>query len=124
MIAGFRRIRLLAFLLLAGTPGLGGLALQTLHPCPAEMPWLPVSGGHHAHHAAGDEAATDEGASGACHCIGSCSISAPAGLAATTPALAQSSWVDVSLASHRVAHAPVLLPIDRFPPKTAPPLLG
>ena len=123
MIAGIRRIRLLALLLLAGTPGLGGVAVQALHPCPAEMPWLGGSAGDHAHHGGGDQSPGAHDA-GACHCIGSCSLSAPAGTAATPRVHAHAELLVVAVGHGQPAPAMALLPIDRFPPKTAPPLLG
>jgi|SRR5687767_8592263 len=122
MIARLRRIRLLAVLLLGGTPGLGGVAVQAFHPCPAEMPWLTGTGGEHSHHSGSDPATADTEA-GDCHCIGSCSSSAPA--SASAPAVVSRAELVAVAARHRQPpSAVVLLPIDRFPPKTAPPLLG
>jgi hypothetical protein len=52
-------MRLLALLLLLLSPGLGGWAMQVLHPCPAEASHAPAHGGQ------GVE----------CHCFGSCNAS-------------------------------------------------
>lgn len=123
MIAGIRRIRLFALLLLAGTPGLGGVAVQALHPCPAEMPWLGGPAEDHAHHSGGDQS-TGTHEADACHCIGSCSLAAPAGTAATPRIHSHVELAGVAIRHRQPAPVMALLPIDRFPPKTAPPLLG
>jgi hypothetical protein len=68
MIARLRQLPLLALLFLAGSPGVGGVALQAVHACTADLAAAaPASdaahhGGHH------DDTSDDEG----CHCIGAC----------------------------------------------------
>jgi hypothetical protein len=67
MIARLRQLPLLALLFLAGSPGVGGVALQAVHACTADLAAAPASdaahhGGHH------DDTRDDE----RCHCIGAC----------------------------------------------------
>jgi hypothetical protein len=116
-------LRLLAFLLLIGSPGLGGTALQAMHGCTERMPWLTgatdveATSGHHG--GTHQEAPAEQG----CHCIGHCQ--ATVAVASPSAAIAE-----------RVEHAPAGGPIlpgesrvapagrvsHRLPPATAPPL--
>lgn len=129
MIGRIRHWRLLTLLLLLATPGLGGTALQALHPCPESMPWLGAGAAaaedaHAAHAAHGPGGSHEESAPahGDCQCVGAC-LSAVA-LAAALPAL-PTAVVALHEGPVRPAAppAPVAQPLDRLPPSTAPPLV-
>jgi hypothetical protein len=127
ILAVLRRSRLLAGLLFAASPALGGTLLTAIHPCPVDTPWLA----HHAP-AAADAAMHHHGEHGApvqghenqtCHCIGR--WLSGANVAPPKPSV-ESQVV--------LAPAPVLLPardssLDLapraalLPPATAPPLV-
>jgi hypothetical protein len=120
--------RLLAVVLMIGSPGLGGAGLQAMHGCTEQMPWLAgsgdvVPGSHDAdsgHHGGHDDAPAESG----CHCIGDCQA---------TPAMASPSagalvrWDDVPAAGSPLAGASRVAPAGRtahrLPPATAPPLI-
>ena len=123
MMARLRALRLLALLLLIGSPGLGGSLVQALHPCTAEMPWMARAddGGHGAHgHGESPSEATDA----QCHCIGSCA----AGIAIVSIAAGPDVRVAAAFAhpspTPRPLAAPRGIPSDRLPPATAPPTLA
>ena len=122
----FRRspwLQLLAVLLMIGSPGLGGAALQGLHGCAERMPWLAdgVADAASGHHAGGhEESPAEQG----CHCIGQCQATAvmaspaPGALARANdlPAAPSTRFAESRIApAGRVPH--------RLPPATAPPLL-
>ena len=116
-----RQLPLLALLFLAGSPGLGGVALQAIHACTAGMggPVAAQSGdaGHHGTHH--DEAPDGED----CRCIGACHASffAPPARAAVVARAEMSPPVELP-----APHLPVVPPAGRghhlLPPATAPPL--
>ena len=119
MPALVQRGRLVALLLLLLTPGLGGWAVQALHPCPT------AAMGHH-HGPDGRQGGSDVPDHKArCHCIGSCHA---------TPAVQPSSAPTVAapipaycLTQHRPDESHLLvtgrLP-ELHPPATAPPSLS
>jgi len=123
MMARLRGFRLLALLLLIGTPGLGGSLVQALHPCTAEMPWMAGAddGGHGAHEHG--EGATDTSAS-QCHCIGSCTVGVPITSPAAGPAVRIAAAFVHPAPSPRPLAVPRGVPADRLPPATAPPTLA
>lgn len=123
-----RGLRLLALLLLLGVPGLGGSALQLLHPCPASAPWLAdaAGGARASHRAAVTDASGHEGhapdAEHRCHCIGSCQLGTaplPAGTAVAVLRLPPEPAPRVIATAAAVP--PAARPADRLPPSTAPP---
>jgi hypothetical protein len=119
MLASVQRGRLIALLLLLLTPGLGGWAVQALHPCPAA-----AVGHHHGSGGHGDGPSVP-GHEAQCHCIGSCHAtpaveptSAPT-IAAPIPAYRLTQ--DRPAESHLLATG--RLP-ELHPPATAPPSLS
>ncbi|HKT61637.1 MAG TPA: hypothetical protein VJQ46_16390 [Gemmatimonadales bacterium] len=117
MRSSVQRGRLMALLLLLLTPGLGGWAVQTFHPCPS-------SGAAHHHQSDGHhESSGAPEHESRCHCIGSCHA---------TPAVAAPSAVTVAapIPAYRLAQArPAVLHFlatgrhpDLHPPATAPPV--
>ncbi|HXE56979.1 MAG TPA: hypothetical protein VNK43_03190 [Gemmatimonadales bacterium] len=124
MLAWLRRSRALALVLLSLTPGLAGVGLQAVHPCPVDLPW--AEGGAAPHDAVHGDAAGHQGDHGAgehCHCIGGCL----GGSAATLPL----ALAIVTLAVEPGAPAPAPAsalerptdrPTDRLPFSTPPPI--
>jgi hypothetical protein len=117
-----RRSRLLALLLLLLTPGLGGWAVQVLHPCATAGAHAAVAHGT-GHHDGGSPA--EPGHAPECRCIGSCQSAAT-----VTPASAPTVAAPIpayQLVSPRPADSHRLpagrIP-DLHPPATAPPLLS
>lgn len=121
-------LRLIAVLFLAGSPGLGGAALQALHGCTEQMPWLSghdAGVGHEgdaapAHHGGGEQGAPAESG---CHCIGHCQATP----AMATTGSATLSEIDVlpsagAVLSGESRVAPAGRIAHRLPPATAPPL--
>ncbi|HEU4829273.1 MAG TPA: hypothetical protein VFT04_08760 [Gemmatimonadales bacterium] len=121
MMARLRQLPLVALLFVAGSPGLGGVALQAIHACTAELGVAASAqaaeaahhGGHH-----GEEPEDD-----ACRCIGACH--APF----FTPAPHASVIAQVELPPRHdlpVPHLADVPPAGRahrlLPPATAPPL--
>jgi hypothetical protein len=119
MPAPVQRGRFVALLLLLLTPGLGGWAVQALHPCPAA-----AVGHHHGSdgHGKGSSAPRHEAQ---CHCIGSCHAT-PAVEPASAPTVAAPIPV-YCLTQGRPAESHFLatghLP-ELHPPATAPPSLS
>jgi hypothetical protein len=122
MLGRTRRSRLLVLLLLLLSPGLGGWAVQALHPCPAEASHAAGDGGSDC---ASHPSPAHGGHGSDCHCFGSCHATPsfqPAGapvVAAPIPSFA--------LAIPRPAEperpaASRLSPLH--PPATAPPALS
>ncbi len=116
-----RQLPLLALLLLAGSPGLGGVALQAIHSCTADLGVAAASetrdaghhGGHHDEAPEGDE----------CRCIGACHAS----FFTRPPRATVVAQVEVPPpAEPRAPYFPVVPPTRRayhlLPPATAPPL--
>src|SRR5690349_1372566 len=119
MLASVQRGRLVALLLLLLTPGLGGCAVQALHPCPAA-----AMGHHHGSDGHGDHPNVP-GHEAQCHCIGSCHAtpavepaSAPT-VAAPIPAYCLTQ--DPPAESHLLSTE---RPPELHPPATAPPSLS
>jgi hypothetical protein len=121
-----RRSRLVALLLLLLTPGLGGWAVQALHPCPADMPSATAASrtghdeGHHHQGAPGHS-----GHSAECRCIGSCQ----AALVART---SDAPTVDAPIPAFQlILPRPATTRVlaegrtpELHPPATAPPILS
>jgi hypothetical protein len=118
MMRLFRQARGVALALMLMSPGLGGMAVQALHPCPAQAP-MQAAGMHHpASHTHDGPASADP----VCHCISSCAATAsPASPTdGRTLAVAESRYLgDAALSSSRPVQQ---LPLDLLPPSTAPPL--
>ncbi len=117
-----RRSCFLVLLLLLLSPGLGGWAVQALHPCPAEASHAAGNGGsdcaRHPMPAHGGHGAD-------CHCFGSCHAT-PSFQPATAPTVA-APIPSFALAIPRPAEperpaASHLSPLH--PPATAPPALS
>ena len=115
MIRVLRRSRLLALVLLLGTPALGGAWLQAFHPCPVDTPWLE----HHGHGPGHDGGSKAE----SCHCVGSCSAASIAVLPTVAAKLdgAPQGFSPRPLFARR-ASVPLPQPSELLPPATAPPL--
>jgi hypothetical protein len=121
MFQRLRRLRLLAFVLMLGVPGLGGAWLQALHPCPVEAPWIVQDAGHDAHTPAGGH--DHAGGSDTCQCLGAC-VAAFVAPPVRTPQLAQATlgeWV-APVPPARTSFLPAARPPHLRPPATAPPL--
>ncbi|HET9150378.1 MAG TPA: hypothetical protein VFN83_01550 [Gemmatimonadales bacterium] len=116
MIGRFRRARWLLVCLLAISPGLGSLAVQALHPCPAHMTMPAGGAGHHADHPAGHDHAAP------CHCIGSCAAGAVASAPIDGRIVAERLQVAVPQAVPSVDRGSSELALRLLPPSTAPPL--
>jgi len=118
MVARVQRGRLIALLLLLLTPGLGGWAVQALHPCPA------AAAGHH-HGSGHGDGPSLPGHESQCHCIGSCHAT-PAVEPASAPTVA-APIPTYCLTQHRPAESHFFatgrLP-ELHPPATAPPSLS
>ena len=116
--------RYLTLLLVAGSPGLGGVGLQVLHTCTERMPWLAegADASSGAHHDGGHEHQAP--ASQACHCLGHCQATAtPASLATAEVVSAQ---LAPSVPLRLAGTSPVAISSresHRLPPATAPPLI-
>ncbi|MEZ4585983.1 MAG: hypothetical protein R2909_06245 [Gemmatimonadales bacterium] len=122
MLRSLRHSRLFSLLLLGASPGLGGVALPVLHPCPVDMPWMAGaeagSGAGHHHETAPEQGGTH---AGTCQCLGACQVSSAAvPKAAGTPVLEPLVF---ERAGPRLAAATPLAarPDRRQPPATAPP---
>ena len=120
-----RRSRLVAGLLIAASPAIGGTVLPAVHPCPVDAPWLAhhEAGAHAAHHAGHGTPATGHHPE-TCHCIGSC-LSGAAMAPPQTPALARQALT--LFAAPRIPTGDSTLELDPpaalLPPATAPPLV-
>jgi len=118
MMRLLRRARWVALALMLMSPGLGGMAVQALHPCPAHTP-MQAAGMHHpASHSHDGPASADP----VCHCISSCAATA-------SPAAPTDGRVLVVAISRVIVNASLgttlparQLPLDLLPPSTAPPL--
>ena len=115
-------LRLIAVLLLIGSPGLGGTGLQALHGCTEKMPWLAdqAAGAAQGHHGGHQEAPAEPD----CHCIGQCQATPAmptAGEAAFSGTADLPAIVPVLSGESRVA--PAGRTAHRLPPATAPPLI-
>lgn len=138
MMARLRRLRWLALVLLVAVPGLGGAALQAVHPCPVDAPWLaaapstpadmPADTPAHGHHGAPAGAPShDAGGHGdVCHCVGACAAAlAPAPITDAGRILEiDADVVAQVLVAPAAELPPAAPPLDRLPPTTAPPRLG
>lgn len=137
MFSVFRRFRSLALLLALAVPGLGGSALQLLHPCPVDTPWLvPAHGGAHPtamampmgmpmatpveQAPASDHHSPD--AHHGCHCVGSCTFQSVTVPAPVSPVVATTVAAPVAPQFPVVSARIHARPADRLPPATAPPL--
>ena len=71
MLSALRRSRILALLLFAASPAVGGTVLPAIHPCPVDAPWLArhAPSGHAGHQGHGSPVGTHHNET--CHCIGS-----------------------------------------------------
>ena len=115
-------LRLIAVLLLIGSPGLGGTGLQALHGCTEKMPWLAAqaAGAAQDHHGSHHEAPAEPD----CHCIGQCQATPAmptAGESHLSPVADLPAVVPVLTGESRVA--PAGRTAHRLPPATAPPLI-
>ena len=122
MMARLRGFRLLALLLLIGSPGLGGSLAQALHPCTADMSWMASAGDAHGGHEHGKDASGDPSA--LCHCIGSCAAAVPMVSPAAGPTIRIAAAFAHPAPEPRPLAAPRDGPSDRLPPATAPPTLA
>ena len=119
MLAWVQRRRLVALLLLLLTPGLGGWAVQALHPCPT------AAVGHHHGSDGHEDGSGVPGHESRCRCIGSCHAT-PAVEPASAPTVA-APIPTYCLTQHRPDESHLLatgrLP-ELHPPATAPPSLS
>ncbi|MGE0555443.1 MAG: hypothetical protein AB7R55_18585 [Gemmatimonadales bacterium] len=122
MVRSLRHSRLLSLLLLGASPGLGGVAMPVLHPCPVDTPWMAGAGaeagaGHH-HETAPEQGGTH---AGTCQCLGACQVSSAAVPKAAGTPVVEPSVVERA-AQRLTAGAPFAArPDRRQPPATAPP---
>jgi hypothetical protein len=127
MIRRPRLLRWLAALLLIASPAFGGQLLAAVHPCPVADAIPGVVGeasqlDAHQHHGTSSGAEDQAPEHADCSCIGTCQ--APFGqLASPEPDI--TAVVAPHLASapldNTYAAPPIGVPLDRLPPKTAPP---
>lgn len=129
MIRRPRMVRWLAALLLIASPAFGGQLLAVAHPCPVAAA-IPVSAqpadaeaADHQHHDT-DQGAQDHSGPehGDCACIGTCQA-ALGQLASPNPVVIAVVTPQVAAAPLGGSYAapPIGVPLDRLPPKTAPP---
>lgn len=120
MLVRILRLRLLALLLLAGSPGLGGLALAALHPCAASVATAEVAADEHhgGHHGGNHGAPADD----ICRCIGACqaAFAAPSPTAEVV-ARAETPPAGASRLAENSPVAAASAPRHLLPPSTAPP---
>ena len=145
MMTFFRRLHSLAFLLVLASPGIGGVALPVLHPCPVDLPWLAGAetghpGAGDVHHVAGhqghggQQAPQDQqgrggagdhgdGAAHLCSCMGSCCP----GAMVDPPSASRLFLRSVPLLRTPLLTGELRLPgsdhLHLLPPSTAPPLI-
>lgn len=120
-----RRSRLVALLLLLLTPGLGGWAVQALHPCPAAIPWAASAADQRDHQDHHQSAPGDTGHEDECRCIGSCqaALAAGTGDAPTVDAPIPTFQLVMPRPAGTRLLAEGRTP-DYQPPATAPPVLS
>jgi hypothetical protein len=125
MLKALRRSRLLAALLFAASPAIGGTVLPAVHPCPVDMPWLAPDAGtasHGDHHQGRPE--PDAQHHETCNCIGSwnsgSAIAPPEPARVSATGLVVYSPVQIVAADSSLALSP---PATLLPPATAPPLV-
>ncbi len=121
MLRFLRRSRLVSFLLLLATPGVGGALVQAGHPCADKAPWTaeaPGAGGHQHH------GPTDAEPSGhPCECVGACqSSAAPVGPARLPAVVVASTLAEAPARFAPRAGEPPARPDRLLPPANAPPL--
>lgn len=118
MMRLLRRAKVVALALLLMSPGLGGMAVQALHPCPAHQA-VQGSGMHHPADHSHDGPGTPDPI---CHCISHCA--ATASLVSPTDgrtlAVAESQF-DPD-APRGTSHHVQQQQLELLPPSTAPPL--
>ncbi len=126
MLRFLRRSRLVSFLLLLATPGVGGALVQAGHPCADKAPWTAeaAEAGGHQHHGPTGGAPTDAGPSGhPCECVGACHASAAPVGPARLPAVVFASTLAEAPARFEIrADEPPARPDRLLPPANAPPL--
>jgi hypothetical protein len=122
MLRRFRRLHLLAVVLMLGVPGLGGAWLQTLHPCPVDAPWIAQDASGGDSHSPGGGHGHAEG-SDSCQCLGAC-VAAFVAPAVRAAQLAQAPFYDwiAPAPPARASFLPAARPPHLRPPATAPPL--
>jgi hypothetical protein len=132
MLAALRRLRSLAVLLLAFSPGGMGTVLPVVHPCPVDMPTMAQHAGMVAPathpaltHAADHGVPAHAPAHGAsCHCPGACCPTSPVVAPSSfTLALLRAGGVARPQAPPRAWSLPTARLTHRLPPSTAPPTL-
>ena len=118
MLARLRSLSLLALLLVAASPGLGGVALQATHSCAAEAAAAAETSGH-AHHGGHPDTPDEE----RCSCIGACHAAfytaGPRAAIAASIAQTPRGRLPLSGTTHV---APAARDFHLLPPATAPPL--
>ena len=126
MLKALRRSRLLAVLLFAASPAIGGTVLPAVHPCPVDMPWLAPDAGaaSHGDHHQGQPGPADAPHHETCNCIGSwnsgSAIAPPEPARVSAPRLVVYSPVPFCAADSSLELSP---PATLLPPATAPPLV-
>lgn len=121
MMSRLRQLPLLALLFLAGSPGLGGVALQAIHACKADLrASVAAPGGDAAHHGShhGEEPEGED-----CRCIGACHVP----FQAPAPRTGLIASIDLPPRNDPPAGNPSVTPPairghHLLPPATAPPL--
>ncbi len=142
----FRRLHSLALLLILASPGIGGVAMPVLHPCPVDLPWLAGGGtetgphggshgspvtdheGHGDHHGSslGQGSGTEghqDGGGHLCSCMGSCCPGAIAESPAPVPGLVAGIENHGSPVLGGAPRVPGSDHLSLLPPSTAPPLI-
>jgi hypothetical protein len=123
VLAMVRRSRLIAGLLFAASPAIGGTVLPAIHPCPVDAPWLARhSAGAHTGHHGGHDAPAGRGET--CHCIGSwltgAAFAPPQSPVTVRQILTLFSPPAIHSADSSLELEP---PAALLPPATAPPLV-
>jgi hypothetical protein len=124
MLKVLRRSRLLAALLFAASPAIGGTVLPAIHPCPVDMPWLAQTSGEHAGHGQHAGHSSSGSQHDACNCIGSwltgTAVAAPKPAGLSSPVVTLFSPIVLSGTDSSLDLTPRAA---LLPPATAPPLL-
>ena len=115
------RSRLLVLLLLLLSPGLGGRAVQMVHPCSTDAPPAATHGGNdrssHSAPAPGDQDPE-------CHCFGTCNASATLRLATAPTVVAPIPSIALTVRRLAEPESPGRGRTLLQPPATAPPVLS
>lgn len=117
---------MLALLLFAASPAIGGTVLPAVHPCPVDMPWLGhgTGSGAHAGHGQDADQPSRQPEHTSCSCIGIC-LTATAVVPPRAPQLGRPGLILFApvLVSTTDSSLELSPRATLLPPATAPPLV-